>query len=134
MCALHQLLLEITLWFSIRAVPEPVISLRVQVPGQPVVVQGIVENRDQLLPQFWLVYWSDQLDAILQIPVSPIGAADKNLGPAIIVEIVDPVVLKEPAEDADDADIIAVSLKTRSQSAVSTDDEIDLHSSLRCPV
>src|SRR5208282_2217871 len=56
-------------------------------------------------------------DALVQIAVHPIGAADVDFGLAAVLEVKNTAVLQEPAHDAAHADAVADAANSRPQRA-----------------
>src|SRR6478735_5534879 len=78
--------------------------------------------------------WEYRLDPAVQIPLHQISATEKEFLVAAVAEIVDPAMLQEPSDNADDADVLTPIFHARSKAAYSANDEIDLDTGLRCAV
>ena len=73
----------------------------------------------------------DHFDALVDIALHPIGAAEIDFGFAAVAEDVDAAVLEEAADHAADANPAAESAHSRTQRAGAAHDEFDLHARLR---
>src|SRR6185369_7330002 len=71
------------------------------------------------------------LDALLEVALHRVCRADVVLGPAAVVEVVDPLVLEEPADDADDLDRARDAVEAGPEPAGVADDEVDRDAALR---
>ncbi len=70
-------------------------------------------------------------DPAKKISRHPIGAGEIDFGLPAIFEIIDPAVLEKPADDADDANVIAQARNLRSQTTNPAHDQVDCHFSAR---
>ena len=89
-----------------------------------------VDETDETLSRIRIRNLESRFDTFPEIPALPVGASHINLGPAVVVKAVDPVVLQKPAQNADDSNIFTDLWQPRTQSAVSSDNEIYLYSGL----
>ena len=67
------------------------------------------------------------LDPAIEIARHPVGARQIEIGLAGVLEIVNPAVLEETADNADDADVFTQPGNFRPQAADAPDDQIDFH-------
>src|SRR5262249_38984601 len=84
--------------------------------------------------QLRIVQREHHFDAFVKVARHPVGAAQVNLRFAGILEVVNPAVLKEPADDAAYPDAVAQPANSRAKGAAAAHDQVDLHSGLRSPV
>src|SRR5262249_52808616 len=80
-----------------------------------------------LIAQCWRLDRESQLDAPIKIPRHPIRAGKKDPRLTGILEIKDPAVFEEPANNADDADVFAEIWNFRTQATYPANDQIDGH-------
>ena len=87
---------------------------------------------DDLIPQRGRLDRESQLDPPVKIARHPIRAGKKNPWLPGIFEIKDPAVLEKPANDADDADVVAETWNLRTQATNPAHDQIDGHICAGC--
>src|SRR5262249_39640088 len=68
---------------------------------------------------------------MVQVSSHDVGAAQINLFAAVILEIVDPAVLQEAADNTRDPNILANSIDAGTQRTNPADQQIDLYAGLR---
>src|SRR5215510_13797420 len=126
--ALDRLLLAV---LGAHAAALDVAAVRLHVPGAALVGELGVEDVAQLGPKPAVLDRDQDLDALLDVALHRVGRADVVLGPAAVVEVVDPLVLEEPADDADDLDRAGHAVEAGAQPAGVADDEVDGDAALR---
>src|SRR5689334_12866610 len=77
-----------------------VAAVGLHVPRAALVAELGVEDVAQLGLQPRVLDRHQDLDPLLEVALHRVGRADVVLGAAAVVEVVDPLVLEEPAEDA----------------------------------
>ncbi len=100
--------------FSARGPTLHVTPVRLEIPGRTVVAQSGLEDADKPLPQSRIFNRYDGLNPVGEVAPPPVCAANKHLGCAVIMEVVDAVVLQKPAKDAYHSDGLTVAFKSRS--------------------
>src|SRR5580658_8685567 len=96
-------------------------------------ISGQHFGRDALA-QLRIFQRENDFHAFIEIALHPVGAAQINLRRAAVLEIIDTAVLQKASDDAAHPDAAAQSAHTGNQSALSTDDQVDLHAGLRSAV
>ncbi len=115
----------------LAAVSLDVASVGQHVPSAPLVVEKHVEERSQLRLQGIRLHGGERLDPAHEVARHAIGRTDVVLLVAPVVEVVDPRVLEEPADDADHANVVRKAGNTRTQATRVANDEVDVHARLR---
>src|SRR5215207_7355334 len=87
--------------------PARPMPVGVQVPGVGVVLEGAVEDVEQVGAQLLLANRGDELDAVVEVAGHQVGRADVDaLRLAVALERVDSRVLEEAVDDRDHLDVL----------------------------
>ena len=81
--------------------------LVVQAPALAAVVELHLEDIPEVLLQVGLAHRRDDLDALVEVALHQVGAADEVLGVTVVPEVVDASVLQEAPDHAHHPDAVA---------------------------
>src|SRR6202022_1230169 len=102
--------------------------VRLQLPCFDAVVQKSGKHlMDNMIAQRRSLDWKRDFDAAEKVSRHPISAGEKQFGLAAVFKVVDPAVLKKPADNADDANVFAQTGNLRPQTTDAAHDQIDRH-------
>src|SRR5262249_40654375 len=81
--------------------------------------------------QPWVLDRDQHLDALFEVALHRVRRADVVLGATAVMEVIDTLVLEEPADDADDLDGARHAVEPGPEPAGIADDQIDRDAALR---
>src|SRR5207302_558035 len=110
--------------------PLDIGAVGVELPRLSVVGETGGEQRLEARMERRILDRNEGFHTTLEVPRHPVGRSDVVFRRAAVPEQEDAGVLKEAADDADDADAVAHAFDPRAQAADAADDEVDLHSRL----
>jgi hypothetical protein len=86
---------------------------------------------EKLIAEHGVSQAEDDLDALVDVALHPVGTAEKHLGLTVVAEDEDAAVFEKPSDDTAHADPAAEPANAGAQRARAAHDEFDLHARLR---
>ncbi len=114
-----------------KAARAPIASARVYASLQSVAEVRRDHFGEKLVAEHGVPEAENYLDALVDVALHPIGAAEENFGLASVGEDEDAAVLEKTPDDTAHANSAAQPANTGAQRARAADDQLDMHAGLR---
>ena len=95
-----------------------------------VILEHEIKHVEDAVLHIRIVDWRGDLDTAGRISRHEVGRRDIQFLCITLSEDVDSRMLEEPADNADDRNVVGLALYPRAETADTADDELDLHTSL----